>query len=74
MRVPGVVATALLTAVYAFVQALATGVSVLDQWWVPVAVALLGVLLKWLDVTKPKPEGGQRGIEDDSKMRRFLLG
>lgn len=73
MRVPGVVATALFAALYAFVQALASGVSVLEQWWVPVAVAVLGALLKWLEVAQAKPEG-QRDIAPDSKWERFLLG
>lgn len=73
MRVPGVIATALFTAIYAFVQALASGVSVLDQWWVPVAVAVLGVILKWLEVAQAKPEG-QREIAPESKWQRFLLG
>lgn len=73
MRVPGVVATALFTAMYAFVQALANGVSVLEQWWVPVAVAILGALLKWLEVARAKPEG-QWEIAPESKLERFLLG
>lgn len=75
MKVPGVVATALIAAVYAFLQSLASGVSVLEFWWVPVAVALLGVLLKWLDVRRSvSVEMGMRGTENDSKLRRFFLG
>lgn len=73
MKVPGVVATALITALYAFLQTLTSGVSVLEGWWVPVAVAVLGVLLKWLEVSG-QPQGGQRDIENDSKSRRFWLG
>lgn len=75
MKVPGVVATALIVAVYAFLQSLASGVSVLEFWWVPVAVALLEVLIKWLDVRRSvSVEMGMRGAENDSKLRRFFLG
>lgn len=79
MKVPGVLVTALIAALYAFLQSLASGVSVLESWWVPVAVAALGVLVKWLDVLGPvKPRltinGTSRAIKTDSKLRRFFLG
>ena len=75
MKIPGVFPVALLAAAYAFLQSLASGVSMLEFWWVPVAVALLGVLLKWLDVLRPVSiDMGMRTIENDSKLRRFWLG
>ena len=72
MTIPGVLSVAVVAAVSAFLQSLASGLSMLEFSWVPVAVTLLGVLLKWWDVRRPVL--GVRGIENDSKLRRFLLG
>ncbi len=79
MKVPGVLATALIAGASTFLQVLASGISVLDVWWAPVTVALLGALLKWVDVARPvkkglMPNGTSRKIENGSKLRRFWLG
>lgn len=78
MTIPGVLSVAVVAALSAFLQSLASGLSMLEFSWVPVAVTLLGVLLKWWDVFRQAQEPGAvlgvRGIENDSKLRRFLLG
>jgi hypothetical protein len=79
MKIPGVLAVALVAEATMFLHVLASGISALDQWWAPVLVALLGALLKWLDVQRPTGptvtiNGVPRTIKNDSKLRRFFLG
>jgi len=73
VKIPGVLYTAVVAALYALLDSLATGVSALDALWVPTAITLLGMAAKWLDMQKPA--GGERSLDGDgSAARRFWLG
>ena len=71
MKIPGSIPILLIVAVQALLLELAAGVSVFGNWWVPIAVAVLGALLKFLDVQRV---AGTRSVDNGSKLRRWLLG
>jgi hypothetical protein len=71
MQIPGSIPILLIVAVVTFVREITASVLVLDNWWGPIAVAVLGALLKFLNVHQVS---GTRSIDDGSKMRRWLLG
>jgi len=79
MKLPNVVSIALIAALIAFLQYIATDAGVLfPAPWVPVAVLLIGALVKALQVyLEQRPTGNEIRTADERKanglLRRTLL-
>jgi len=73
MRVPGALWTVLIAAATAFLQSLASGLGGLDVWWAALAVALVGFVLKLIDLYRPGAGVVAFG-SGESRWRRFWLG
>jgi len=75
MRVPGVLQTVLIAGAYALIESLTTGVVVLEGWWVPVAVAVLGLVAKWLELLRSPKRADMRSLErEPGYWERLILG
>jgi len=73
MKIPGAVTTAVIVGLYALLQNLTMGIQSMEQWWIPTALTAVGALIKWLDMQR-SVSTMTRGIESESKVRRFFLG
>lgn len=77
IKLPGFVYSALIVALVAGLQAIATGLDTLTDWWAPAAALLVAGALKALEARQAKPgdEAATRSIEQPrGYWSRFLLG
>lgn len=76
IKLPGFVYSALLVALVAFLQAVATGLDSLQDWWVPAAALVVAGALKAVEAYQVKDQGtATRSLEPErSFLSRFFLG
>lgn len=76
IKLPGFIYSALLVALVAGLQALATGLDSLTEWWAPAAALLVAGALKAIEARKAKDqETLTRSLAPErSFLNRFFLG
>lgn len=75
IKLPGFVYSALLVALVAGLQAIASGLTSLTDWWAPAAALLVAGALKALEAYQAKEETATRSIQPERGfLSRFFLG